>query len=145
MLPRLWVIRLDTTSQARLEPTQFPSTGTTSRKAGRRADHLFDEPGHSPENRHARRPSQVIVATAHTVSGTPFKGYKPLMDHCPPPETTAQVAVRNLLATEVTKGHENPTLVGRNQVIYCLNEQSNVKVPPRVCDLRRLKAREISD
>ena len=86
MLPRLWVIRCHTEPAAasRTEPRahQFPSTGTTGQETGPRADDLFHEPEHSPENRHTQGPSQATVATAHTVTGTPSKRYKPLWS-CP--------------------------------------------------------------
>jgi hypothetical protein len=59
-LPRLWVIRCHTRAGIcvadRARAHQFPSTGTTGQETGPRADDLFHEPEHSPENRHTRRP-----------------------------------------------------------------------------------------
>ena len=65
---------------SRTEPQahQFPSTGTT---AGRQAPDLtisFTSPKTHPKTATPGGPSQVTVVTTHTVTGTPYKRYKPL-------------------------------------------------------------------
>ena len=60
MLPRLWVIRCHTRAGSRVadraSSPPIPFNRDYRPETGPRADDLFHEPEHSPDNRHARRP-----------------------------------------------------------------------------------------
>jgi hypothetical protein len=80
-LPRLWVIRCHTraaaASRTGLEPTNSLQPGLQARRQAPELAISFTSPNTHPETATPGDPSQATVATAHTVTGTPSKRYKP--------------------------------------------------------------------
>jgi hypothetical protein len=81
MLPRLWVIRYPAQTGHRVaDQASSPPIPFNRDYSGRQVSELtisFTSPNAHPKTATLRDPSQVTVATTHTVTGTHSKRYKP--------------------------------------------------------------------
>ena len=65
-------------SRTGLEPTNSLQPGLQARRQAPELTISFTSPNTHPKTATPEDPSQATVATAHTVTGTPSKRYKPL-------------------------------------------------------------------
>jgi hypothetical protein len=65
-------------SRTGLEPTNSLQPGLQARRQAPELTISFTSPNTHPETATPEDPSQATVATAHTVTGTPSKRYKPI-------------------------------------------------------------------